>query len=313
MTNYTYIQYIDDVINDKVPTSRLVKLAVQRHLSDFEIGHERGLHFDEKAANHVIDYISNLNHYAGQLYGSKIKLEPWQQFVLAVIFGWKRSDGLRRFRTAHLSLPLKNGKTTLSLAIALYLMLVDQEAKAEIYFIASTKQWASLLLDKLVSMRNRPKFLKRIGNNITDTWTSGKLIPLGPKVRPASLDGVNPHGVIVDVPYGYDLNRLLDQLKSGMCARKQPLLFTSNTCQENDGYTEKVLDGTVKDDSYFGIIYNLDDEDDYLAESNWVKANPNLGVSVQKPHLRDMIKDKDLSQANHLRKLFKAKHLNIRN
>jgi len=309
MTNYTYIQYIDDVINKKIPTGHLVKLAVQRHLNDLETGHRRGLYFDKKAAEDVIDFISSLNHYAGKLAGLKIKLEPWQQFILAMLFGWKRSDGTRRFRTGYLSVARKNGKTTLSLAIALYLMLVDGVPKAENYFVSSTKSASAFYLSRAIYMVNRPKFVCK-NHTITDTWTKSQLISIGAKTRPTSLDGINPHGVVIDELYNHQSSRLWDVSRFAMGNNKQALLFATTTagiyrntfCRSIDDYISMILDGTVEDDSCFGIIYTLDDKDDDLYEANWIKSNPNLGVSIQKLHLRDMRKE---------RELFKVKHLNI--
>jgi phage terminase large subunit-like protein len=53
------------------------------------------------------------------------------------LFGWQRADGLRRFRTAYCAVPRKNGKSTLSAGIALYLLVADGEQGAEIYSAAT--------------------------------------------------------------------------------------------------------------------------------------------------------------------------------
>ncbi len=43
----------------------------------------------------------------------------------------------------------------------------------------------------------------------------------------------------------------------------------------------KLLDGVFEDDTQFGIIYGLDDGDDWTSESALIKANPNWGISVR--------------------------------
>lgn len=102
--------YIDAVLSGEIPACTWVKQAAARHLRDLETGAERGLWFDESAAQLVIDFFGLLKHSKGEWAGQTVKLEPWQQFVLWVLFGWQRDDGTRRFRTAYLEVARKNGK-----------------------------------------------------------------------------------------------------------------------------------------------------------------------------------------------------------
>jgi phage terminase large subunit-like protein len=48
-----------------------------------------------------------------------------------------------------------------------------------------------------------------------------------------------------------------------------------------------VVSGIHKDETLFSLIYELDKEDDPGDESTWIKANPNLGVSVKLQYLRE--------------------------
>jgi phage terminase large subunit-like protein len=103
---------------------------------DLETGHERGLYFDEQAAQVVVAFFAVLRHWKGEWARQPVVLAPWQQFVVASLFGWKRADGSRRFRTGYLEVARKNGKTTLAAGIALYLAFVDGEPGAEVYSAA---------------------------------------------------------------------------------------------------------------------------------------------------------------------------------
>src|SRR5689334_16429878 len=97
-------QYARDVINGKIVACKWVRLACERHVHDLEHGHERGLYFDVEAAERVIRFISLQRHSKGKWgrgKGELIQLEPWQQFIVWVAFGWKRADGFRRFRTLY--------------------------------------------------------------------------------------------------------------------------------------------------------------------------------------------------------------------
>lgn len=103
-------QYALDVVEDKIITGRLVRLACERHLRDLDTGWQRGLKWDPDAAQHTIDFFQFLKHYKGEWAGQTVRLEPWQQFRIGSVFGWKRADGTRRFRTAYHEVARKNGK-----------------------------------------------------------------------------------------------------------------------------------------------------------------------------------------------------------
>ena len=118
-------QYIQDVLSGKQVACRWVKLACQRHLNDLEHGAERGLRFDPAAAEHAVKFFSFLRHSKGEWAGRVVELAPWQAFGTAMVFGWKRADGTRRFRTSYDEEARKNGKTTKAAGVGLYLLVAD--------------------------------------------------------------------------------------------------------------------------------------------------------------------------------------------
>src|SRR6202035_958608 len=107
-------QYARDAAGGRVVCSRWVKLAAQRHLDDLRNGSQRGLRFDREAGQHALDFFGFLRHSKGEWAGEEFILQPWQQFVVWCLFGWKRTiDNARRFRTAYAEIARKNGKSTL--------------------------------------------------------------------------------------------------------------------------------------------------------------------------------------------------------
>lgn len=125
--------YIEGVLNGTVIAGELIRLAVKRHLLDLQKGKKRGLQFDEQKANDAIEFFSYLKHSKGEWAGQSFQLEPWQQFIVWAIFGWVKKDGTRRFKTAYLEVPRKNGKSTLGAGIGLKLAFADNEPGAEVY------------------------------------------------------------------------------------------------------------------------------------------------------------------------------------
>jgi phage terminase large subunit-like protein len=62
-------------------------------------------------------------------------------------------------------------------------------------------------------------------------------------------------------------------------------------------------------ENFFCLIYTLDEEDDWTDREVWIKANPNLGISVSWKYLEDRVKEALLSPAKQNK--IKTKNLNI--
>lgn len=290
MTSYTYEQYVSDVLTDEIVTCELAKLAVQRHVDDLAACEETGLVFEHASAQHAIDFFRFLRHSKGEWAGTVVRLEPWQQFIVANLFGWKRPDGTRRFRTAYLEVARKNGKSTFASGIGLYLMNADGEGGAEIYSIATKRAQAKITFDEATRMVKSSPFLRRrvvsFRDNLHVKDTASKFEPLGRDAN--TMDGLNIHGALIDELHAHKTREVWDVVETATGSRRQPLLLAITTagydrksiCWENRDYTKKILSGVLHDDSWFGMIYCADHDDRWDDVDEWRKANPNLGVSV---------------------------------
>ncbi|HMR01750.1 MAG TPA: terminase large subunit [Candidatus Competibacter phosphatis] len=295
-SEYLYQQYIDDVLSGRQVCCKWVWLAVERHVRDLETGAARGLRFDEGAARHVIDFFGFLRHSKGEWAGRVVELEPWQQFMLGCLFGWQTTEGRRRFRTAYLEISRKNGKSLIASGVGLYLLDADGEGGAEVYSAATKRAQAKITFDEAARMVKASPFLRRrirsVRDNLHILGTASKFEPLGRDAD--SMDGLNIHGAIIDELHAHKTRDVWDVLETATGARRQPLMFAITTagfdresvCWELHDYAGKVLEGVIEDDSFFGMIFSIDADDDWEDEATWVKANPNLGVSVKPDDLR---------------------------
>ena len=293
-------KYIADVLAGKATACKWVRLFCERHEKDLKRGTKRGLYFDEEEAERVLRFFDFLRHSKGEWGGQAFILSPWEQAYLWVLFGWRKKDGSRRFRISYLEVARKNGKSTLAAGVALYLLDGDKEPGAEVYSAATKRDQAKIVHGEACRMVRASTMLKQFITVRTDNMfvldTNSKFEPLSSDYN--SLDGLNIHGAIVDEVHAHKTRDLWDILETATGARRQPLMFAITTagvsrqgiCRELHDYLEKVLDGSLEDDSFCGIIFTLDDEDDYTDERVWVKANPNLGVSVKLDDLRDKIR-----------------------
>ena len=315
------MQYAEDVRSGKILACKWVKLAVDRHLNDLKHGKKRGLSFDEIAAQHIIDFFGFLKHSKGEWAGHVFELEPWQQFILWVLFGWMNKNGYRRFRTAYLEVPRKNGKTTMLSGIGLYLLDADDEPGAEIFTAATKRDQARISHSEATRMVKASQFLsKRINifrDNLHIVGTASKFEPLG--ADSDTMDGLNVHGALIDELHAHKNRQVWDVLETATGSRRQSLQLAITTagydrhsiCWEQNQYLQKVLEGIIDDDTYFGIIYTLDkikkvnpdgseveEDEDYTDQGLWPKANPNLGISVKIDDLKRIVnKAKQLPSA----------------
>jgi len=303
-------QYARDVVDGKVVAGRLVRLACERHLRDLETGEDRGLFFDADAAQHAIDFFGFLRQHKGEWAGVPIQLQPWQQFRIGAVFGWMREDPttgrrLRRFRRAYHEVARKNGKSTEAAGVALYLLDADGEPGAEVYAAATMREQAKIVWREAMEMVKRsPALRRRIqmvgttpkaqGANMFVPETSSKFEPLGADVD--SLDGLNVHGAIVDELHAHKTRAMWDVIETATGARRQPLIWAITTagfnrdgiCYELREYSVQVLEGLVQDDNWFAYIATIDEGDDPFDEGCWIKANPNLGISVKLDDMRQL-------------------------
>jgi phage terminase large subunit-like protein len=244
-----------------------------------------------------LTFFALLRHSKGEWAGQPFVLSPWQAFILWVLFGWMRSDGTRRFRTAYIEIGRKNGKSTLAAGVGLYLFAADRELGAEVYTAATKRDQARIVHSEAVRMVRLSPGLRRhvqtFKDNLSMMRTNSKYEPLGADAD--TMDGLNVHGAVIDELHAHKNRNLWDVLETATGARRQPLLFAITTagfdrqslCWQQHDYGEKVLDGIIEDDSYFTFIASLDPDDVWTDRRVWSKANPNLEISVKPESLEE--------------------------
>ena len=319
------LAYALDVVAGRQVACKWVKLACQRQLDDlaaWRAGEREGWRFDWIAAERVCKFIGHLRHVKGKWAAKRetITLEPWQSFILTVVFGWHVGER-RRFRTVYEECARKNAKTTKGSGVALYCGFVEGEAGAEVYSAATGHDQARIAFDIARLMVLKDDELAQFygiearAHVVCSIDQAAKFESLSSDVK--GLDGRNPHMALVDEFHAHKTPEVRDSLETGMGAREQPLLWyvttagsnRSGPCYATRSYATKVLEGTIEDDAFFGVIFTIDEGDDWTSEEVWEKANPNLGVSVFPDYLRSKCKqaqDDPLKQTQ-----FLTKNLNV--
>jgi len=311
--------YAKEVKAGKVPACQWVKLACERHLKLQKTAAKKGYTWDTKAARKAIRFFRFLRHVKAEWRGCEFVLEPWQQFIVGYVFGWKRADGTRVVRTVYIEIPRKNGKTEIAAGLGLYLLIGDGEPGADIYCAATKRDQAKFVHDPATEMvKLSPPLrarLKTFKNNINDPATFSKFEPLG--ADKDTMDGLNSHGIIVDELHAHKDRGVWDVLVTSTGSRRQPLAVAITTaglggrptvCREQHDYGERVLKGVVEDDSFFAYIATIDEGDDWTDEAVWQKANPGLGTIKKWDVIREDLKKAKENPA--FQNTFRRYHLN---
>lgn len=328
MANHSYaeraVRFAQDVLAEKTPACRYVKLACQRHLNDLKASErdDYPFYFDAREAERKIAFIELLPHTKGEwaFKRQRVKLEPWQVFGLACTFGWKRkSDGLRRFRESYWEVNRKNGKSVIAAGVGLSMFCADNEFGAEVYSGATTEKQAwEVFRPARLMVKRSPDLIEAAGievnaSNLNKPGDGSRFEPL--IGNPG--DGASPSCSIVDEYHEHDTDTLYTTMLTGMGARRQPLMFIITTagynidgpCYDKRREVTEMLEGIVPNDELFGWIWTIDEGDDWKSPKVLAKANPNIGVSVYREYLESQQR-RAIQQAR-FTNTFKTKHLGV--
>lgn len=311
------IQYAKDVVSGKILACQWVKLACKRFLDDIN---SQDYYFDEKKYNTLTTFTGVMKHYSSGAAGKPFILEPWEDFIICNIFCLYRVDTRRRkYKTAHISVSRKNGKTTLAAALGLFSLIADGEPASSVIMAANSREQAHIDFDAASAFARqldpRKKSLKVLRNEIVFQKNNASLKVISADA--STGDGLNPQLVILDELHEAPDSKLFDVLRSGQGFREQPLMLSITTagfriggfCNQYEDYCKEILMGQKVDDTLFALLYTLDDGDDWTDESNFIKSNPNLGVTVKRDWLSEQVNQAKNSPT--LEVGVKTKNLNV--
>lgn len=283
--------------------------------------------FSPDAVDKVLKAFTHLRHTQGELAGRPLKPDNWQvAYLLAPVFGWLQPDPdngeyYRVINELYVDVPRKNGKTTISGGISVYLTAADGEVGSQVVAAASTRDQAAFtftpikqLVDKAPALKGR---LRAYTNKIVHP-RSGSTFTVISSTADAQ-HGANIHGAIVDELHIHKNGDLVEALETGTGSRRQPLIVFITTADEGRPGTvydrkRRVIEGlatrSITNPTKYGVIWAAEEEDDPYSEETQRKANPGFGISPTARYLRNAAKaaKDDPSQLNSYLRL----HLGIR-
>lgn len=293
-------RYAREVVSGDISAGQWVRKACERHLRDLKEQAKRGIVWRWDLAQEIVDFFPTcLRHGEGQYAGETFELLPWQLFVVGQLYGWRwRADLSRRFRTAYIEATKGCGKTPLVGGLALYELLRGPDG-AEIFSAASGRDQAKIVLKRAQLMRDKSPAVKQRIKTTLDNLAAHDTHSFFRSVsrEAGSLEGHNVHLAIVDEVHVHKTSDVCDTMQDGTKGRPDALVIeitntgagTTNVCFDHHQYTQKILDGMMENDAWFGVIFGIDPDDDWRDETCWDKASPSLDVTITRNYLREQI------------------------
>ena len=295
--NYV-IEYQKKIEAGEIVTSTRVRKIYKKLVHDIE--HQNQYVFDEKKGTKPIEFIERFcKHSKGRWAGKPVKLELFQKAYIQALFGFvDKETGLRKYNESLFMVARKNGKSTMLAGIALYMLIADNEAGAEVYSASTKLAQSKIIFNECLNMVNQsPDLRKHLKKRKTDLYfkaTMSKFEPLGAKYN--TMDGLNGHCIVIDELHECDRG-LYEVLKQSQSARQQPLLLmitTAGTKRESIfddlyKYACDIVDGIIHDERFLPIIYELDSKEEWKNPNAWTKANPALGTIKKLSDIREKV------------------------
>jgi phage terminase large subunit-like protein len=309
--------YARAVLAGEIIAGPLVRAACRRHMADLAHGADRGLSFDVDAAQRAIGFFRDIltveveeKDEFGEVstYAAPFDLQAWQAFIIGSLFGWKNGQGVRRFRRAYVEIGKGNGKSPLAAGIGHYMLLGCRKLRAEVYSAATDKDQAAILFRDAVAMWERSPALRRRlrpkgANPVWELHTSRPGV--NSYFKPISSDkkgksGIRPYCALIDEVHEHPDNSVIEMMRAGTKGNQEALLFEitnsgfdkKTVCGQEHDLSRRILNGEFDNDAWFAYITCLDEKDDpFEDESCWIKANPNLGVSIHPPFIREQVQE----------------------
>ena len=293
-----------DVLSGKIVSGKRRVQCCQRFINDLEKSKDPKYpwEFDIEKAYYPIEFMERFMVPTKGDY-HEMKLQPWQHFVEANLYGWvdKRTK-LRRFREGLIIVGAGNGKSTMVSGNLLYAMSKDGERGAEAYCLANSREQTKIIYGECGAQISASPILSRhfrvTRTEIRHEKTGSVLRPLASDAR--TLAGLNVHMAAFDEVQEFLRWKLINTIKAKGKKRRQPLFLyitTLGTVIDGPLADLYMLGGSILDgstaiaqraaDRFFAYIDEIDEGDDPENFECWIKANPSLGVLLSLDDLID--------------------------
>lgn len=283
-----------EVVEERFIANKWVKLECNKYIERLEklqYDNDFKYYFDTKMCNKIYKLLKCMN-YATGFYANKPiydHMVGFQFMVIENIFCWLSKDldefgnKQRMIEEVYLELGRKSGKSFLAGLIEILIMLLSPKY-AQHATAGKTRDISSLVKQAIIEIINSSPLIKK-HFKITREKIECKINGCTQKALSGEANNINGlllNSFIIDEVGNQENQDIIGALKlSQMSTVNRLSIYIStaydlqvNAFKELCDYYKTVLNGSVEDNHTFGLLFELDKDDDYRDKNNWIKASP---------------------------------------
>ena len=326
-------KYAFDVLDGKIVTGYLIKLAAFRHLRDLQRQGQADFPY-EYSPSHASKLLKFASICPNVDTEEPTKLMHWQEFIFSMLFGWRNKEGGKRFTRAIVSVARGQGKTYLMAILMCYSYLIESIGLFnQDYLVASinfkqTNKLYGYIKSMLRKITAKEPFkslaeeteLSTQSDQTVQKKTNNVLHAIS--FESGQFDSYHFTTAIVDEIGEIKSREKVSKIISGQVKIKNKQFIQISTSYPDPSVPfhddQKMLQQAMEQDwnreadSYLGLIWAQDDLDETFKEGTWVKSNPLLYLPDQHDVLLSGLRDKrDSDMLSGTISDFQNKNLNL--
>lgn len=308
-------EYAFNVLNEKVMTGYLMKLACFRHLRDLQRveNEEFEFYYDVNEVDKILKFAAIAPNVDT---GKPTKLMDWQKFIFAMLFGWRDSLGTKRFTRVVLSVARGQGKSYLMAIYMSYSFLIESMGLSNQDFLVTAENYDQTgklygyIANMLKSIIDQQPVFKKLAEEddlVIHEHTGISMRKFNNNLRPLSFnagkyDSYHFTTAVFDEVGNIKTREGTKKIVSGQVKVPNHQYIEISTSYPDPSVPfhdeQKMIQQAMEQDfsreadRTLGLIWAQDSLDETLTEDTWIKSNPLLGLPSQHDVLLDGLRDK---------------------
>lgn len=308
-------KYAFNVLDEKVMTGYLMKLACFRHVRDLQRveNKEFEFYYDVNEVDKILKFAAIAPNVDT---GEPTKLMDWQKFIFAMLFGWRDGLGTKRFTRVVLSVARGQGKSYLMAIYMSYSFLIESMGLSNQDFLVTAENYDQTgklygyIANMLKSIIDQQPVFKKLAEEddlVIHEHTGISMRKFNNNLRPLSFnagkyDSYHFTTAVFDEVGNIKTREGTKKVVSGQVKVPNHQYIEISTSypdpsvpfHEEQKMIQQVMeqDFNREADRTLGLIWAQDSLDETFKEETWIKSNPLLGLPSQHDILLDGLRDK---------------------
>ncbi|MCT3202705.1 terminase large subunit [Limosilactobacillus reuteri] len=308
-------EYAFNVLDEKVMTGYLMKLACFRHVRDLQRAEneEFEFYYDVNEVDKILKFAAIAPNVDT---GKPTRLMDWQKFIFAMLFGWRDGLGTKRFTRVVLSVARGQGKSYLMAIYMAYSFLIESMGLSNQDFLVTAENYDQTgklygyIANMLKSIIDQQPVFKKLAEEddlVIHEHTGISMRKFNNNLRPLSFnagkyDSYHFTTAVFDEVGNIKTREGTKKIVSGQVKVPNHQYIEISTSYPDPSVPfhdeQKMIQQVMEQDfnreadRTLGLIWAQDSLDETFKEDAWIKSNPLLGLPSQHDVLLDGLRDK---------------------